>query len=165
MTHTSLTQNLNLIVTAARNELAEPPKLDHESDWIDQAYLKTTQLALRDVVNAHAHAIRLHPQISGCLVGPTDFSAVLRWAKEFRLIGREGNTVHESFRIARSGWNGNGMYAYVEGLGTDTPHFTLFTAQKLHQRGWLPSQADLFASDWIVLYTPEMEGTPDVEEV
>lgn len=165
MTHSLLTSNLQKLADAALEKLNEPSTLGPEADWIDRAYAKATRLSLRDLQHCHEKNIRMHPAIAGSLIGPTDFSAVLRWLREYRPIGRDGATVNESFRISRAGWNGVGMYVKAEDLDTGTPYLTLFTARKEFQRGWLPSQADLFAEDWIVLYTPEIEGTPDVVEV
>ena len=62
-------------------------------------------------------------------------------------------------RAARAGWNGKGMYIYLERLqrvhdGVVTefePCIVMFTAQGLHQPGWLASQADMLAEDWEVV--------------
>lgn len=165
MTHSTLTSHMRRLAEIAMEKLNEPNTLGPEADWIDHAYAKATRLSLRDLQHFHEKNVRMHPNIAGSLIGPTDFSAVLRWLKEYRPISRESKTVVESFRISRSGWNGVGMYVKAEDLHTATPFLTLFTAKKEFQRGWLPSQADLFANDWIVLYDPIFEGTPDVVEV
>jgi len=85
----------------------------------------------------------------------------------------------EGKKIARLGWNGKGQWVVVmpplylpphssqepgakvndrtaKHIGVDTPldsqpYFALFNAQGKWQPGWLPSQGDLFASDWIVV--------------
>jgi hypothetical protein len=78
----------------------------------------------------------------------------------------------------RSGWNGKGMFIVLmpalylppfstanenrkvndrtaKHIGEDTPldsqpYFAMFTATKKWQPGWLASQADMLADDWIV---------------
>lgn len=64
--------------------------------------------------------------------------------------------------IKRAGWNGANQHVYVEdgysqkiGAGVFkgqerkyAPVLVLFNAQGVHQPGWLPSQGDLFATDW-----------------
>lgn len=80
-------------------------------------------------------------------------------------------------KLARSGWNGKGQFVVMmpalylpphntqepgvkvndrtaKHIGVDTPldsqpYFALFNAQGKWQPGWLPSQGDLFAEDWI----------------
>lgn len=73
-------------------------------------------------------------------------------------------------KIARTGWNGKGMFViyvpgtpraemkpgtpYANALGrrkfaTIEGHFDMFTTQKSFQPGWLASQGDMQATDWI----------------
>jgi hypothetical protein len=66
--------------------------------------------------------------------------------------------------VCRDGWNGKGMHVYLEdgyrmpvkaGIykGTERhyePVIVMFTAQGKHQPGWLASQADMLAEDWMV---------------
>ena len=62
--------------------------------------------------------------------------------------------------IAREGWNGKGMYLYLDEhpCGPDgtayEPCIVMFTAQRQHQPGWLASQADLLADDWMEVPIP-----------
>lgn len=83
-------------------------------------------------------------------------------------------------RIARQGWNGADMWLSVSNLQTSivaaenfwSPHnakyaeqrggsaavppcITMKNAQGEIQMGWLPSQQDLFARDWVVLADEE----------
>lgn len=52
-------------------------------------------------------------------------------------------------RVARSGWNGKGMYLFLRGsINNDEPVIVMFTAQGKTQPGWLASQADMLAVDW-----------------
>lgn len=81
--------------------------------------------------------------------------------------------------VARSGWNGKGMFIVLmpplklppyskqgtdrkvndrtaKWIGEDTPldcqpYFAMFTAAKQWQPGWLASQADMLADDWAVV--------------
>lgn len=82
-------------------------------------------------------------------------------------------------RIARTGWNGKGMFIVLmpelllppfntqdtnrkvngrtaKWIGEDAPlncrpYIAMYTAQKEWQPGWLASQADLLAEDWELL--------------
>lgn len=59
-------------------------------------------------------------------------------------------------RAARDGWNGKGMYIYLERLqrvhdGAVTefePCVVMFDG--VQRPGWVPSQADMLAEDWQV---------------
>lgn len=69
----------------------------------------------------------------------TDFGYALRNLKDGK-------------KLARAGWNGKGMYIYLTELGPDyMPTFVMFTAQGMHQPGWLASQADMLADDWTIV--------------
>jgi len=75
-------------------------------------------------------------------------------------------------RVARTGWNGKGMFLvfvpgtpdaqlregtpYSNALPLDkavsiNPHVDMFTADGKMQPGWLASQTDMLADDWHVL--------------
>ena len=78
-------------------------------------------------------------------------------------------------KVARTGWNGKGMWLilvkgqsaelrggtpYAAALNSDgktqssvviEPHIDMYTAQGTMQPGWLASQADLLATDWEVV--------------
>lgn len=54
-------------------------------------------------------------------------------------------------RIARSGWNGKGMYVFQEEFEGFNPVLVLKTASGSFQPGWVFSQDDLFANDWEVV--------------
>ena len=59
-------------------------------------------------------------------------------------------------RVTRPGWNGKGMYLFLETasmrrMGEDYPPcIGMFTAQGKYQLGWLASQPDLLATDWML---------------
>lgn len=85
----------------------------------------------------------------------------------------------EQRRVARTGWNGKGMFIVLmpalylppyntqdtfkkvndrtaKWIGEDQPldcqpYIAMYTAQKQWQPGWLASQADILAEDWEVL--------------
>lgn len=65
--------------------------------------------------------------------------------------------------VQRKGWNGKGMYVYLENgnklplvAGVENgatrvydPVICMYTAQGTYQLGWLASQADILAEDWL----------------
>ena len=57
--------------------------------------------------------------------------------------------------IQRRGWNGKGMYIYLEKQLScrikHEPVIIMLTAQRKLQPGWLASQADMLAEDWVLL--------------
>lgn len=81
------------------------------------------------------------------------------------------------FKVARKGWNGKNMFLlmnggysvlrenvrannpisekFLEANGCDKleilPHIDMWTAQKTLCVGWLASQTDMFAEDWIII--------------
>lgn len=76
----------------------------------------------------------------------------------------------QGHKVARAGWNGKGMWlVYVPGsfgvdlrdgspyqkAGLETvcidAHIDMYTATSTMQPGWLASQADMLAEDWMVL--------------
>lgn len=79
--------------------------------------------------------------------------------------------VKEGRKIARSGWNGANQFvikaggytvsearpgsdyerAGIVGEFTIAPHLDLKNAQGVMQPGWVPSQGDLFATDWVIV--------------
>ena len=89
-------------------------------------------------------------------------------------FGQAIEALKEGKRVARQGWNGKGMFLYlVSGRSIDkeflrneaamqptedstgTVHFLshidMFTAQGTVNVGWLASQTDILAEDWIIL--------------
>lgn len=66
------------------------------------------------------------------------------------------------YHIARQGWNGKGMYVFLDdGIGYTPPHrlsgmpvlpfFVMKTAGEQLLPGWLASQSDMLADDWRVV--------------
>lgn len=94
-------------------------------------------------------------------------------------FGKALEALKQGKRIARKGWNGNGMWIVLmtgmrlppyntqdtdrkvndrtaKWIGEDTPletmpYIAMWTAQKTWQPGWLASQADMLAEDWVVI--------------
>lgn len=84
-------------------------------------------------------------------------------------FGKAIEALKSSKKVARSGWNGKGMWLilqsgsevtvreetcyYNAGLRdiTINPHIDMFTANGEMQPGWLASQADMLAEDWIIV--------------
>lgn len=78
----------------------------------------------------------------------------------------------EGFKVARKGWNGKGMWIALmpslyldkdiingrtkkhigEGVDLDSqPYLVMWTASQQWQPGWLASQADMLAEDWVLV--------------
>jgi hypothetical protein len=87
----------------------------------------------------------------------------------------------KGMRIARKGWNGKGMWVFLaesEELNTAADlsslenddgievgaFFVMKTAQGGLQPGWLASQADMLAEDWVILEDVQYMGWPQAEE-
>lgn len=88
-------------------------------------------------------------------------------------IGQAVEAMKDGRRVAREGWNGKGMYLWLlpatdvplawckephlKSLAESTGHITclgsirMLTADKKVLTGWLASQTDLLAEDWIIV--------------
>lgn len=88
-------------------------------------------------------------------------------------IGKVVQALKQGKRVARSGWNGKGMYVFLargaratDAIAVPAAHATIVmppedvpidpvvcmrTASGTIQPGWLCSQADLLADDWVEL--------------
>ena len=79
-------------------------------------------------------------------------------------FGKAIEALKQGKRVARQGWNGKGMHIFIEADFTALinmgarkierkyePVVCMWTAQQTTQPGWLPSQADLLAEDWLIL--------------
>ena len=58
-------------------------------------------------------------------------------------------------QVTRPGWNGKGMYLYLRTFDHYEPAIVMRTAEGKDQPGWLASQADLLATDWVIADLPE----------
>lgn len=73
-------------------------------------------------------------------------------------FGQAIEELKNGFMVRRSGWNGKNMHIYLEDENnlfpkspmkrTYAPVICMYTAQGIHQPGWLASQADMLANDW-----------------
>jgi len=68
-------------------------------------------------------------------------------------FGEALKRLKKGISVQRTGWNGKGMYIYIEIFGVVNgaimePCFVMFTANQTHQPGWLASQADMLSEDW-----------------
>ena len=90
-------------------------------------------------------------------------------------IGQAVKLLKEGMLVARSGWNGKGMYLTladdksshfvytgvgntgncIQKITSDKPYVCMRTAQGAIQPGWLASQEDLLATDWCVVPVEE----------
>jgi hypothetical protein len=92
-------------------------------------------------------------------------------------FGEAIQALKEGKRVARTGWNGKGMFIiraggysvpknnlreggpitseFLESRGCTEmviqPHFDMWTAQNQYQTGWLASQSDMQADDWEIV--------------
>jgi hypothetical protein len=84
-----------------------------------------------------------------------------RWAWNYVEDGSFGAALQhlkKGFKVARTGWNGKGMYLTLIHAG-DNMHqgfavqdcIAMKTANNLMQPGWLASQNDMLATDWVIV--------------
>ena len=80
-------------------------------------------------------------------------------------FGQAVNCLKQGFKVARSGWNGKGMYLCLasdiefhtdaeigpEREATVSPCIVMKTAKGDFQPGWLASQADMLSEDWTIV--------------
>ena len=75
-------------------------------------------------------------------------------------FGNAVNCLKMGKQVARKGWNGKGMYIYRAVMDYQTeegktkefePCIVMFTADKKFQPGWLASQQDILADDWVLV--------------
>lgn len=89
-----------------------------------------------------------------------DFSSALIWLKEGKAVCRRGWNGRGQFVIAAGGYvvdearpGSDYDRAGIKGQFKINSHLDLRNAQGEMQPGWVPSQGDLFASDWMI-YDP-----------
>lgn len=92
-------------------------------------------------------------------------------------FGQAIEALKENKKVTREGWNGKGMFLikaggysvekdklregthiskeFLESRGVDkmdiVPHIDMWTAQNNYVSGWLASQTDMFAEDWMIV--------------
>jgi hypothetical protein len=76
---------------------------------------------------------------------------------ETRDFGWALKQLKQGFKVAREGWNGKGMFLYLEDMLHSIkdrdlikdriyePVIVMFTAQNTHQPGWRASQTDMLS--------------------
>ena len=73
---------------------------------------------------------------------------------EFGTFGQALEWVKDGFKIARSGWNGKGMYVQLqvpdEHSKMGLPYLYIFTVDGYYVP-WLASQTDMLAEDWEIV--------------
>lgn len=137
-------------------ELIHNPNLAAKLDYIERAY--DDDLCLKSCQEIRINEYHIHiPQEE-----VMDFGVAIMNLKEGR-------------RVTRKGWNGKGMFLvmtagseipaenmrvdaardYYTEHGADTikiaPHIDMKAADGTYVTGWLASQADMLAEDWIIL--------------
>lgn len=82
-------------------------------------------------------------------------------------FGQAVEALKRGHRVARRGWNGKGMFVYLDDMKAYEMHvnydnddhvdsqydsaLVLFTALGTHQVGWNASTPDVLAEDWCIL--------------
>ena len=136
--------------------------LRDDNRFIGQGYSKQAAYQ-RAVDKAIAHAVA-----KDWIEDPNKAPTLLSFSDALELL-KQGH------KVARSGWNGKGMYVVAQAQTTKTqaeniwnphnkahaetlggqidvaPYCTLKTAQDTLAMGWIPSTGDLFANDWVQL--------------
>ena len=75
---------------------------------------------------------------------PRDFEKKMDFGEAIREL-KKGRSLY------REGWNGKHMFIYLKRFVDNfEPCIVMFTAQDKFQPGWLASQADMLAEDWLV---------------
>ena len=77
---------------------------------------------------------------------------------KYLTFGEAIEALKQGKRVARKGWNGKGMFLYLEEFELSVisinkdydyePCLVMYTAQGKWQPGWLASQTDILAEDW-----------------
>lgn len=138
--------------------------------------------ALRGVFVAPTHSGAEEGYLTQCIATKVvEWMSKEQFEKSYRTMeglsfGMAIEAAKKGMKIARSGWNGKGMWVsischesmkvksenfwnsnnkqYAEengGFATVLPSFTMKTATGEIQMGWLASQSDMLAEDWIIV--------------
>jgi hypothetical protein len=114
-----------------------------------------------------------HPKHAGYISwSPKEqFENAYEDTSEAMTFGHALVALKQGLKVARAGWNGKGMWIILvpgnfgirpvagtpyskAGLTADVdidPHMDMFTAGGSMQPGWLASQADMLAEDWVIV--------------
>ena len=85
-------------------------------------------------------------------------------------FGEALSSLNSGYKVARGGWNGKNMWLVLVPESIDVPlipdspyhkagltsvtinsHIDMYTADGTMQPGWLASQSDMLANDWIII--------------
>lgn len=66
------------------------------------------------------------------------------------------NLLNSGFICARAGWNGKHMYIYKLIEENYLPTIVMKTSDDKFLKGWLASQTDIFATDWMTVTVHEV---------
>jgi hypothetical protein len=77
-------------------------------------------------------------------------------------FGKAIEALKKGESVSRKGWNGKGMFLYLDSFEKTNsnvnepgykyePCIVMFTADEKWQPGWLASQTDMLAEDWIIV--------------
>lgn len=163
-----------------------------DPEWVNHAYRigDAPGFLIEDIYNRNSNLFGVEGRVSWL---PTDnFHKAYRPASEFRDIDRAAHTptadmtfgqaleaIKAGHRVARTGWNGKGMFIFmvtgseltVGTLRAESPYRQLATAMDMDDDdtftirphidmrgadgamtvGWAPSQVDMFATDWLIV--------------
>lgn len=92
------------------------------------------------------------PQAVSSHNGLSEKERIGRDGKENMNFGEVIEIMKKGGSVQREGWNGKGMYIYLGDFafyGLE-PTFVMRTALGKFQPGWVPSQADMLATDWSI---------------
>ena len=69
--------------------------------------------------------------------------------------------------VQRQGWNGKNMFVYLGkyNIPKFQPVFVMYNAQGNFQAGWIPSQADILAEDWVEVEVKDESAEDDIYNV
>ena len=129
-------------------EVISNPNLEAKMAYIDKTYGD-------DLVHSGCKQICIENYAFECMDEPMDFGSALMNLKE-------------GHKIARKGWNGKGMFLFLaDNIDFDTPadltcvqdlegdltcpSIVIKTEDNKLVVGWLASQTDMLAEDWVVL--------------
>jgi hypothetical protein len=137
--------------------------LPGDEDGNEEGYLVEYPDSRKRVHPAHAGYISWSPK--------AEADAAYQNPREGMTFGHAIEFAKRGYRIARRGWNGKGMFlilvpgrgnvrlqegspyaAHTESTHTDIlPHIDMWTADKKWLPGWLASQSDMLADDWVLV--------------
>lgn len=99
-----------------------------------------------------------HPDFAGYISwSPKDVFERAYRPTQGMTLGLAIEALKQGAKVARAGWNGKGMWLALSGgvvgrmVQAENPCITMKTATGEILMGWLASQADMLAEDWLVI--------------